>query len=193
MDFDAVVQKRKSVRSFKNKKSNWKEAILAIDSALQGPYAGNSNNLKFLLIEDKDKILKIARLAQQIWINEAPLLIIVCSDDSNLENTYGERGRIYSRQQAGAAIGTLLLKLTELGIDSCWVGSYSDELIKESLDIPGNIQIEAIIPIGQEQKRPGQEKRRKREVGDSIYWENWQNPYRGQYFQEAPITKNPWD
>ena len=47
---------------------------------------------------------------------------------------HGERGRIYARQQAGAAINTLLLKLTDLGLQSCWVGSYDDEKIRELLE-----------------------------------------------------------
>ena len=150
MDFDSVVRKRKSVRSFTNKKASWKQVLEAIDAALQGPFAGNNNHLNFLIVENKDVIKKISELCEQEWIAESGILIVVCSDDANLENIYDERGRVYSRQQAGAAVQSLMLKLTDLGLGSCWVGSYPDGDIRKVFDIPKHIQIEAIVPVGYE-------------------------------------------
>ena len=169
MEFDSVIEKRKSVHSFKSKKVDWRYIMEAVDSACQGPFSDNRNNLKFLIIEEPDKINKIAEFANQLWINEAPVLVIVCSDDSNLENMHGERGRVYSRQQAGAAIQTLILKLTDLGLSSCWIGSYTDELIKQLLKIPSNIQLEAIVPIGYESGK--QKKKKKKDLENVMFWE----------------------
>ena len=155
MEFDAIIKKRKSVKSFSHKKPSWKLILDAIESANQGPFAGNHNNIKFLIIEEKETIDKIAKLAEQTWISESSLLILICSDETHLENIYGERGRVYSRQQAGAVIQTLLFKIVDLGLSSCWVGAYSDEILKEVLKIPQDIQIEAIIPVGYENKKAG--------------------------------------
>ncbi len=184
MEFNSIIKKRKSVRSFIAKKASWKSVLDAIEIANQGPFAGNMNNLKFLIIEEQDIIKKIAKFSEQTWVSEAPVLLIVCADETHLENTYGERGRVYSRQQAGAAIYALLLKLTELGLGACWVGAYSDELLKESLGIPQHIQIEAIIPIGYENKKLREEKPEKKELENAIYWENWGNDKRPTLFKE---------
>ena len=186
MDFDSIVKKRKSARSFKSSVPSWKDILLAIDAALQGPYAGNINNLKFLIVENKDTIKKIAKHCDQIWIEESGLLIIALSDDRNLENMYGERGRVYSRQQAGAAIQTILLKLTDLNIDSCWTGAYTDELIRQILDIPQHIQIEAIIPTGYEQKDQVKVKPSKKELDSVLQWERWEQYKRPSFFEESP-------
>jgi nitroreductase len=188
MDFDKVITNRHSVRSFKKKRASWKAVLEAIDAANQGPFAGNHNHLKFLIIEDQNSIEKIAKHAQQTWINEAKLLIIVCSDDTHLENQYGERGRVYSRQQSGAAIQTILLKLTDQKIDSCWVGSYSDELIKQQLEIPQHIQIEAILPVGYASPEK-EKKQKKKELENTIYWESWKTTKRPTIFKEAPDTR----
>lgn len=184
MEFDAIVKKRKSVNKFTKKNVSWKYVLDAIELANQGPFAGNINNLKFLIIEEKETIKKIAKFAEQLWIAEAGIIILVCSDETHLENMYGERGRVYSRQQAGAAIQTVLLKLTELGLASCWVGAYTDEIIKESLKIPQHIQIEAIIPIGYENKKLSEKKPGKKEIEHVIYWENWKNEKRPPLFKE---------
>ena len=179
-----MVRKRKSVRSFSVKKVSWKSVLDAIEIANQGPFAGNMNNLKFLIIEDQEAIKKIAKFSEQTRVSEAPILVVACSDETHLENTYGERGRVYSRQQAGAAIYAFLLKLTELGLAGCWVGAYSDELLKESLGIPQHIQIEAVIPIGYENKKLHEEKPKKKELENAIYWENWGNGKRPTIFKE---------
>lgn len=183
MEFDSVVRKRKSTRSFKSKKPSWKNIIEAIDLALEGPFAGNNNNLKFLIIEEKKSIKAIAKNSEQKWIESAPLLILVLSDDTHLENMYRERGRVYSRQQAGAAIQTILLKLTDLGISSCWVGAYTDELIKQKLEIPQHVQIEGFIATGYESEKEA--KPQKKELETVLKWENWNQTRKPKSSQES--------
>lgn len=187
MKFDDVVEARHSARSFKPKRVPFGDILEAIDAAIKGPYAGNSNNLKFIIIEDEKTIKMLAKHASQTWINEAPAVIVICSDDTHLENQYGKRGDDYSRQQAGAAINTILLKLTDLKIDACWVGSFDFEIIKELLKIPQNIHIEALIPVGYEKGKA--KKQRKHDLETLIRWENWNGYKRPTIFSEAPMYR----
>lgn len=189
MEFDKVVDLRKSVRSFKDKKVDFADVLEAIDAAIKGPFAGNMNNLKFLIVEDEKMIKEIAKHSDQTWINEAPVAILVCSDETHLENQFGERGRVYSRQQAGAAVNTMTMKLAELGISSCWVGAYTDEILRELLKIPGHINIEAIIPAGYEKNKT--KKPRKQALENVLRWENWNNLRRPTLFEEA-LKEQPY-
>lgn len=188
MEFDKVISKRKSVKSFKNKKASWKDALEAIDSAIQAPFPGNHNHLKFLIIEDQETINKISELSNQSWINNVGLLVVVCSDDKWLEEQYGDRGRVYSRQSAGAAIENMILKLTDMGLDSCWVGEYKDADIRRILKAPSNIQIEAIIPIGYEQNKSS--KKRKLKLENVLFWEKWGESKREQAFKEPKVARD---
>lgn len=174
------------MRSFKSKKASWKLVLEAIDAANQGPFADNRNTLKFLIIEEPKTIEKVAELAGQLWMNEASVIAIICSDDSNLENMHGERGKKYARQQAGAAISTFLLKLTDLGLASCWVGAFTDEQLKQALKIPSHIEVEAIIPIGYEKaKSPA---RRKKSLENALSWESWGTSKRPSLFTGDPAN-----
>lgn len=189
MDFDGAVEKRHSVRAFKGKKASWRSAIDAIDSAIKAPFADGRCHLKFIVIEDEDTLNKIAQQCNQLWINEASFAIVVCSDDRNLESMHGEKGKSYGKQQAGAAIENILLKVTDLGLGACWIGSFADEIMKQILKIPSHIEIEAIIPVGYEKEKPPFEKeRRKREMLENVlFWEEWSN-------QKRPnVTKEPKD
>lgn len=189
MEFARVVRKRKSVRHFKNKKPSWRAVLEAIDLANQGPFANNYNHLKYIIVEDYSVIKEVGKLCEQNWIKESKLLIVVCSDDAHLESRYGERGRIYSRQQAGAAIQTFLLGLTNLGIDSCWVGAYSDELLRQKLKIPQHIQIEAVVPVGFEEGR--EKKKEKNDLEKSLFWEKWDQSRRPSLFEEEREDYRP--
>lgn len=187
MDFDKVIEARHSSRSFKPKRVHFGDILEAIDSAIKGPFAGNINNLKFIIIEEEKTIKMLSKHASQTWINEASAVIVVCADDAQLENQYGKRGADYSRQQAGAAMNTLTLKLTEMGINSCWVGAFDYEIIKELLKIPQNIHIEAIIPVGYEKGTA--KKERKQELETVLRWEDYNTERRPALFQEAPIYR----
>jgi len=188
MEFNTIISKRKSVRAFTKTKPNWRSVLDAIEAVNQGSFAGNHNNLKFIIIEEEQTIEIVAKHAQQPWLAQSRLLVLVCSDDIHLEKLYGERGRVYSRQQAGAAIQTLIFKLIDLGLSACWVGAYTDELIKQFLKIPQHIQIEAIIPIGYENTTKAKPKPRKKSIEATIYWEEWESSKRPPLFKEPKDT-----
>ena len=148
MEFDEVIDRRKSVRKFKSKKPDWRDIIEAIGSAVKIPLAGNLPNIKFILLDDAKKIREIAKCCQQLFISQAHYVIVVTSDPKEVIRSYDERGEKYCIQQAGAAIEQLLLKLVDLGLAGCWVGAFVDDHIKRALKIPAQVNVEAVIPIG---------------------------------------------
>ena len=184
MEFDSVIKKRRSVRSFKGKSVNWRRAIDLIEAANHNPFAGNINALKYVIVESKNTIKRIAEHAEQPWIENSPLAIVICSNEIDLENLYGERGRVYSRQQAGAVVQTMLLKLVDLKLAGCWVGAYSEEEIRRLLKIPNHIQIEAILAIGHADEERGIIK--KKSIEATIYWEKWSAEKKPETFFKEP-------
>jgi nitroreductase len=157
MELSKAISSRRSTRSFKKKAADWRIVLEAIDAANNAPSAGNFNHLKYIVVQEKEKIKKIAKHSSQTWINEAPLVVVVISDDSYLENHYGERGRIYAKQQSGAAIQNLLLTLVDKGLSATWVGASAD-------------------------RSP---KKRKKELEDTIYWEKWDKQKKPASFEES--------
>src|SRR4030042_33924 len=136
MELNKAIENRHSVRKFSNKKPNWRTIIECIDSARYAPMAGNNYTLKFILVDNEEKIDKIAEATQQQFIAKAKYLVVVCSDSSRTKNAYGEKSEIWCRQQAGAAIQNFLLKIEEAGLATCWVGYFVEEQIKRKIKIP---------------------------------------------------------
>ncbi len=148
MDLSKAIQSRHSVRKFKEKKPDWRDIIDCIDSARYAPMAGNNFSLKFIVVDDENKIEKIAAACQQQFVGEAKYLVVVCSAIGRTINAYEEKGKVFLRQQAGAAIQNFLLNIEEKGLATCWVGYFVEDIIKRELKIPDNCQVEAVLPIG---------------------------------------------
>lgn len=173
MELDKAIHSRKSVKKFKDKKPDWRDIIECIDSTRYTPMAGSDFTLKFILVDDKEKIQKISKAAQQSFISQVHYIVVVCSTTSRIKNSFGKRSEMYSKQQAGAAIQNFLLKIEEKGLSTCWIGHFIDEQIKRELKIPDNVDIEAIFPIGYEFKK--QRPKRKIELDRILYFKQYGN------------------
>ena len=173
MDLDKAIQNRHSVRKFKDKKPDWRDIIECVDAARYAPTAGDNYTLKFILVDDKEKIQKLADASQQNFISQAQYIVVVCSDTSRTTNAF-EKGEIFCRQQAGAAIQNFLLKIQEKGLATCWIGHFIERLVKEELKIPADIQVEALFPIGYEFEKP-RTRRAKIDIDRILYFNKYKN------------------
>jgi len=153
MKFDKLLKERRNVKKFKDKKPDWRKIIEAINAARFAPMAGGIYTPRFILVSDFQKIQKITSFTQQPFVGQAHYVVVVVSETRRTLNSYGMQGKIYLRQQAGAAIQNFLLKLAEKGLYTCWIWHFVESMVKECLTLPEDIQIEAIFPIGHEFKR----------------------------------------
>jgi nitroreductase len=170
---DKIIESRRSVRKFKSTKPDWRPIIECIDSMRFAPMAGNSFSLKIIMVDDDEKIKKIAEACEQKFIAQAHYVVVVCSNKKLATLSFEERADGYLKQQAGAAIQNFLLKITESGLSSCWVGHFYDEKIKHILKIPEDIIIEAILPIGYAFEKP--KKPKKIDLDNILYFNEYKN------------------
>ncbi len=172
MDFDKAVRNRKSVRNFSSKKPNWRAIIECIDAARYAPIAGKNFTLKFIMLQDKEKIQQLSKAAEQDFIARAPYVIAVYSDNARLKNLFGEeKGEVYSRQGAGAAIQNILLSIEDHKLAGCWVGHCDEEQAKKILKIPDKMTLEAIIPVGYDSERKKTKPKTKIELDNILYFD----------------------
>jgi nitroreductase len=176
MELDRAIKTRHSCRRFKTKTPDWRDIIKAIEAARQVPLAGNIPTLKFIVVTEDDKIRELADACQQDYVGTTKYIVVVCSDPKQCVLSYGERGEKYCRQQAGAAIQNFLLKLTDLGLATCWTGAFSDDQVKKILQIPENVEVESIFPIGYEMP-PKSKPRPKPDLDQCLYFNVWKNKY----------------
>ena len=153
MELDKAIKSRASVRKFKSKKPDWRTIIECIDAARFAPMAGGNYSLKFIVVDDPEKIKNIAESCQQPFVGTAHYLVVACSNPGRTTNAFGKQGEVYVKQQAGAAIQNFLLKIEESGLSTCWVEYFVEDQIKRELEIPDEVNVEAVFPIGFEYEK----------------------------------------
>lgn len=148
MDFNKVLKTRKSVRHYSLKKVPFQAVSEICEAGILAPMAGNILTVRFIIVSDKEKIKLLADAAQQPFIAQTQYVVVIYSETKQIKQNYGERSKIYIRQQAGAVIENLLLKTVDLGLSSCWIGWFDENIVKRVLFLPDEVQVEALLPIG---------------------------------------------
>ncbi|MBN2397305.1 MAG: nitroreductase family protein [Deltaproteobacteria bacterium] len=62
--------------------------------------------------------------------------------------------REYLSMNAAIAIEHLVLRAVDLGLGSCWIGRFDREKAREILELDGDIQIVALLPVGYPDQSP---------------------------------------
>src|ERR671914_288738 len=112
-ELDKVIRKRKMIRK----------------------YDQNREVPEFIIKKDPStkRKLRLASINQE-QIEEAPVLIVVCSNTSRSVGRYGERGReFYSVIDGAFASMLILLTATNEGLGASFVGAFDDERVSEIL------------------------------------------------------------
>ena len=149
MELDECIKKRVSVKSYLDKDVPNEVIGLILEAGSLAPSAGNLQNWKFVIVRDKEKKQEIAQASKnQNWMNQAPVFIVVCNDKKLITEMYGKRGELYSSQDCAIAAQNIMLKTVELGLSSCWIGSFDVEAIQRILKIPDDVTPELILTIG---------------------------------------------
>lgn len=181
MEFNTLVKKRTSIRKFSSKKPAIEKAIEAIEIANLAPSPGNLPIARYILVEDQEKIEKIAQACRQPFINQAQLIIIVCSDSKQVQRLYDSRANTYTKQAIGATVQNLILDLTNKGFATTWVGAFSQVTINNILNIPDNIEAEVILPIGHKLKTDKATPRQKPTLDNRVFFESYGNKHKAPY------------
>ncbi|MEA3356974.1 MAG: nitroreductase family protein [Patescibacteria group bacterium] len=73
---------------------------------------------------------------------------------------------------ATASTSTLLLAANALGINSCWVGIFDEEQIKERFKIPEKFSVVSVVLLGYEKEKPKWRAGRKN-IKELVHWDTW--------------------
>jgi nitroreductase len=191
MDFKEVIKKRASIRKYSPKKVSVEDVVDCIMSANTSPSPGNLALLNYIVVSDKKLIEQLKEACQQDFIADAQFLVVVCSDNKQAVKMYDKRGDKYLKQHAGAAIENFLLRITDLGLASCWVGAFSEMMVKNILKIPDEIEVEAILPVAYESKEL--KIKSKQRIKPDLNARTFFNAWRNKFFKKPEIIKSAYD
>jgi SagB-type dehydrogenase family enzyme len=110
-------------------------------------YLPQSHSLQPMLEGDVRQTL--ARLsAEQMFIAEAPLSLLITAEYERTTGKYGDRGVRYVHMEAGHAGQNVYLQAEALGLATVTIGAFQDEEISKALDLPSGYSPLYVMPIG---------------------------------------------
>ena len=156
MEADECIKSRRSIRSFDSTPVTDEDVHNIIEAGVSAPNAGNLQAWRFVVVRDRARKIELAEAAvSQMWMVDAPVIIIVCVDTEKHETRYGNRGKnLYAIQDTAACIQNMLLILHNMGFASCWVGSFSEPEVERICKLPDGIRPVALIPVGKGLEKP---------------------------------------
>ncbi len=173
MNVFEAIKSRRSVRAFTQKNVSEEEVEKLIDAARWAPSAGNIQPWEFIVVRKPETKRKLSIAAlDQTFIEEAPVVIVVCANQIRSGRGYGARGiHLYCLQDTAAATQNLLLAACARDLATCWIGAFREEEARKALNLPEGIRPVAIIPLGYPAKKPMA--RSRRPLSEILYYETY--------------------
>lgn len=143
-----LIEKRKSIRSYKPQDVEEEKLNYILQAFRKAPSAKNLQPWKLIVVKDKKKISDLSIACNnQTFISEAPILIVACAKE---DEAYGVMGGYMNSYPVDVALALehLILAATEKGLGTCWIGAFKEKLVKDLLDVPDNVRVVAITPVG---------------------------------------------
>lgn len=170
MEFCELLEKRRSIRAYEPDKKVSKETVEElIKAAGKAPSWKNSQTGRYYVVMSDAMLAEIKAecLAEFNARNcaGAPVLIVTTfvkgvsgfQSDGTPVNNLGEGWGAYD---LGLQNANLVLKASELGLDTLIMGIRDENKIREKLDIPENEEIAAVISVGYRAADPTAPKRK---------------------------------
>ena len=119
VEFKELLEKRRSVRSYRNDRPlNEEERERILLAATLVPSAMNKRPLRTYLLEDRGLIKRILEEKGQPSIGDCSALLLVYGDPEV------QPYRPFLDQEAGALAENVMLMATSLGLSTCWLGVH---------------------------------------------------------------------
>jgi len=141
-----AIKKRQSVRSYLDKEIPEELLRQVLEAGRLAPSACNNQPWKFIVVKDKKlKEKLITACKNQNFVGEASVIIVGCA--TNPGYRMGNGVQSYSIDLA-IALDHMSLQAAELNLGTCWIGAFYQDKVKEVLDIPEEISVVVLMPLG---------------------------------------------
>ncbi|MDY7009362.1 MAG: nitroreductase family protein [Planctomycetota bacterium] len=177
MTLEEIITTRRSVRSYTDKPVSKETVLKLLDMARWAPYA--SECWRFVAVTEDDGKALLAKAARQDFIATAPVIIVVGADTE----VFAEKGSVWHRwdaykwrglfyiQDTAAAIQNLMLMAAEMGLGTCWIGSFNEGDVSKAVGFPAAVRPVAMIPVGHPAKP--QKKSERAPLENFVSWEKY--------------------
>lgn len=171
MEFQKVIETRRSVRNYDaSKKVTLENIKTLIESAILAPSWKNSQTARYYCVLSEDKLEQIrseclpAFNAKNCKGASALIITAFVKDRAGFERETGEPsneiGNGWGIYDLGLHNANLILKATDMGMDTLVMGLRDQDKLRSLLEIDDNQVIVSVIAVGYAEAEPTKPKRK---------------------------------
>lgn len=167
MDIFDCINKRRSIRKYKDIEVEKEKIDLLIKAGMVAPSACNTQPWEFIVITDGNVLMEL-RNGMQFARHNAPVAIVVCA------NTKLSKGVNQWGKDCSAAIENILLAATAVELGSIWIGIHglpaAEKIASRILDTPKHVIPFGMVYIGYSDEEKGL---RTQYNENRVYWQKY--------------------
>ena len=146
-----VIETRRSVRKYKPEEIPDGDLKKILTAAQLAPSAGNKQPWRFVVVRDPERKRALAEAARnQMWLADAGVIVAALAMDPNDPEVYAK----WSERDVMTAVEHMVLASWSMGYGTCWIGAFYQDKVKELLDIPEEMTVINLLPIGVPDQTP---------------------------------------
>jgi nitroreductase len=140
-----AIQKRYSCRAYLDKPVEQEKLDQIFEAARNAPSAKNLQDWRFIFVTDKTIKQQVAGCTNhQEAFGQAGAIIAACSICKETMKC----GQLIAPIDVSIALEHIALMATELGLATCWIGSFDAGRVKDVLEIPKEVAIIEMMALG---------------------------------------------
>jgi len=140
-----AIRKRYSCRSYQDKSIEQDKLNCILEAARLAPSARNMQDWRFVVVTDRQVKSRVAATTNRPEVFErAGAIIAACSNSDYVMRC----GQAIAPIDVSIALEHISLQAADLGLGTCWIGSFDTDKIRQILTIPEDIAIIELMAIG---------------------------------------------
>lgn len=169
MEVFETIQKRSSIRSYKDEPVEEEKLQQVLEAARLAPSAGNRQEWKFVVVQDEELRRRLMEAARgQQFVADAPVVIVGCAPEHDHVMSCGHPSFLVD---LAIAMEHIALQARDLGLGTCWVGAFDQRKVRDALGIPDSVEVVELMPLGYPVEWPGPKDRK--EMDQIVCRDGW--------------------
>ena len=140
-----VIRKRYSCRAYQQKSVEPEKLDTILEAARLAPSARNFQDWRFVVVTEGEAKRRLAETTNRPDLFEkAGAIIAACSNSDYVMRC----GQAIGPIDVAIALEHICLQATELGLGTCWIGSFDPDKVRQILGIPDDIAVIELMTVG---------------------------------------------
>ena len=151
MTLDEAIRARRSIRKYSEQPVSPETLEAVLEAGRLAPSGLNDQKWHFTVVRNaKLRHQLVEACHNQPFVGTAPIDLVVWAEEDRTMSC----DRSAATTDCAIALTHMMLKAADLGLGTCWLGSFSAPAVHKLLNLPEGAVVTAVTPLGYPAEQP---------------------------------------